>query len=86
MPNMFGQREFRISRSHKKKDKYTKKKPPVKRGEIVELYIKDTSEKGDGVGKFEDFAVFVEGAKEGETVKVKIIEVKKNCAVGKKIE
>jgi len=86
MPNMFGRREFRISRSHKKKDKYIKKKPPVKRGDIVEIYIKDVSKQGDGVGKVEDFAVFVPGVEEGEVVKVKIIEVKKNCAVGKKIE
>ncbi len=85
MPNMFGRKEFRISRSHKKKDKYTKKKPPVKRGDVIELYIKDVSKKGDGVGKFEDFAVFVPGAEEGEVVKVKIVEVKKNCAVGKRM-
>ncbi|NIO23117.1 MAG: TRAM domain-containing protein [Candidatus Aenigmarchaeota archaeon] len=82
---MFGRKEFRISRSHKKKDKYTKKKPPVKRGDVIELYIKDVSKKGDGVGKFEDFAVFVPGAEEGEVVKVKIVEVKKNCAVGKRM-
>ncbi len=86
MPQIFGQRRFRIARSHKKRDKYTKKRPPVKRGEIVELYIKDVSKKGDGIGKIDDFAVFVQGAREGEMVKVKIIEVKKNCAVGKRIE
>ncbi|MCK4336109.1 MAG: TRAM domain-containing protein [Candidatus Aenigmarchaeota archaeon] len=86
MAQIFGERSFRISRSHKKKDKYTKKKPPVKRGQILEIYIRDMSRKGDGVGKVEDFAVFVPGAEEGETVKVKITEVKKNCAVGKKVE
>jgi len=86
MAQMYGNRGFRISRSHKKKDKYTKKKPPVKRGDIIELYIKDVSKKGDGVGKIEDFAVFVPGAVEGEVVKVKITEVKKNCAVGKLVE
>lgn len=82
MAQIYGQRSFRIARSHKKKDKYTKKRPPVKRGQIIELYIKDMSRKGDGVGKIEEFAVFVPGAETGETVKVKIIEVKKNCAVG----
>ncbi|NIO22143.1 MAG: TRAM domain-containing protein [Candidatus Aenigmarchaeota archaeon] len=83
---MFGRREFRITRSHKKKDKYTKKKPPVKKGDVVSIYIKDTTKRGDGVGKVEDFAVFVEGAREGEIVRVKIVEIKKNCAVGKKVE
>lgn len=86
MAQIYGERRFRLSRSHKKKDKYSKKKPPVRKGQIVELYIKDTSKKGDGVGKIEDFAVFVSGAHEGETVKVKITEVKKNCAVGKRTD
>ena len=86
MAQIYGERKFRISRSHKKKDKYNKKKPPVKRGQVIEIYIKDVSRKGDGVGKFEDFAVFVPGVEKGETVKVKITEVKKNCAVGKKVE
>lgn len=86
MAQIFGERSFRISRSHKKKDKYTKKKPPVRKGDVVSIYIKDMSRKGDGIGKVEDFAVFVPGTEEGETVKVKITEVKKNCAVGKKVE
>lgn len=86
MAQMYGRRNFKLTRSHGKKDKYTKKKPPVKKGEIIELYIKDISKKGDGVGKIEDFAVFVPGVEEGEVVKVKITEVKKNCAVGKKVE
>jgi predicted RNA-binding protein with TRAM domain len=65
---------------------YTKKKPPVKRGQIIKLYIKDVSKKGDGVGAYQKFAVFVPGTHEGEVVRVKIIEVKQNCAVGKKVE
>jgi 23S rRNA (uracil1939-C5)-methyltransferase len=86
MAKIFGQRRFRITRGHKKKDKYNKKKPPVKKGDVIELYIKDVSKKGDGVGKVEKFAIFVPGAEEGETVKVRIMEVKKNCALGKVIE
>jgi len=86
MPYMFGQRKFRISRGHKKKDKYVKRRPPVKKGQIIEILIKDTSRLGDGVGKFKDFAVFVPGAAMGENVKVKIVQVKKNCAVGKLVK
>ncbi len=85
MAQMYGRRSFRVSRTRKKKDKYVKKKPPVRKGDIVSVYIKDVSRKGDGVGRIEDFAVFVPGAEAGETVRVKIIEVKKNCAVGKRI-
>ncbi len=86
MPNLFGCRTFRVARTHKKKDKYTKKRPPVKKGQTLTVYIEDMSKKGDGVAKVEGFTVFVPGAKEGELAKVKIIEVKKNCAVGKKIK
>lgn len=83
---MYGRRSFTLARSHKKKDKYSKKKPPVRKGQIIDLFIKDVTEKGDGVGKIENFAVFVPGAKQGQVIKVKIVEVKKNCAVGKRVK
>jgi 23S rRNA (uracil1939-C5)-methyltransferase len=38
---------------------------------------------GEGVGKIENFTVFVQGALLGETVKVKIVKVAKNYAHGK---
>lgn len=41
---------------------------------------------GEGVGKINDFAVFVQGALKGETVKVKIVKVAKSYAHGKLIE
>jgi len=83
---LFGQRRFRITRGHKKKDKYTKKRPPVKKGRIYRIHITDISKQGDGVGKVEKFTVFVKGAKPGEIVNVKITEVKKNCAVGIRVK
>lgn len=83
MPPIFEHRGFRVSRSHRKKDKYSKKRPPVRKGQIVNLYIREVSDKGDGVGKIEKFAIFVPGAEQGQFLKVKITEVKKNCAVGK---
>ena len=86
MPNLFGRRTFRITRSHKKKDKYTKKKPPVKKGQILTVYIEDVSKKGDGVAKVEKFAIFVPRTQKGEVVRIKITEVKKNCAEGKIVE
>ena len=83
---LFGERRFRVSRGRKKKDKYTKKRPPVRKGEVIKVYVEDTSRKGDGVAKVEGFAVFVPGAEEGDVVKIRITEVKKNCAVGKIVE
>ena len=83
MTKIYTHRGFKITRSHKKKDKYITKKPPVRKGQIVDIYINELSDKGDGVGKIEKFAIFVPKAELGQFVKVKIIEIKKNCAVGK---
>jgi 23S rRNA (uracil1939-C5)-methyltransferase len=41
---------------------------------------------GEGVGKINNFTVFVQGALLGETVKVKIVKVAKNYAFGKLLE
>jgi 23S rRNA (uracil1939-C5)-methyltransferase len=85
MASLFRHRGFRVARRHTKRTLYTKKKPPVRKGRIYRVYISDVSERGDGVGKIDNFAVFVPGAEAGETIDVRIVEVKKNCAVGKKI-
>lgn len=86
MPTFYRHRGFQISRCHTKKTFYTKKKPPVNKGEIIRLFIKDVSENGDGVGAYQKFAIFVPETHVGELIRVKITEVKKNCAVGRKIE
>ncbi|MFL0246270.1 23S rRNA (uracil(1939)-C(5))-methyltransferase RlmD [Candidatus Clostridium stratigraminis] len=41
---------------------------------------------GEGVGKINDFTVFVQGALKGETVKVKIVKVARSYAHGKLME
>jgi len=48
---------------------------------IVE--IAGMTHEGLGVGRIDNFAVFVDGAIKGETVEIKIIKVSKNYAVGK---
>ena len=48
--------------------------------------ITDINHDGQGVGRIGEFAVFVDGALSGETVKVKIIKVLKNYAIGKLLE
>ena len=45
--------------------------------------ITGMNHEGQGVGRIENFTVFVDGAIEGETVEVKIVLVKKSYAVGK---
>lgn len=41
---------------------------------------------GEGVGRINNFAVFVQGAIAGETVKIKIVKAAKNYAFGKLVE
>ena len=55
---------------------------PVKPGDEVEVKIEAVASKGDGIAKKDGFVIFIKGAKEGETVKVRITEVKERFAVG----
>lgn len=52
-------------------------------GQIIEVDIMDISYEGKGVAKVDDFVVFVEGAITGDIVKIKILQKKKNYAIGK---
>ena len=60
--------------------------PPVKAGEIYEVAIQSLGTNGEGVGRHDDFTVFVPGALPGEQVRVRIEEVKKSYAAGKLME
>lgn len=50
------------------------------------IKIENYGHEGEGVGKIENFTVFVPGAIKGETVKIKIIKVNKNYGIGKLLE
>ena len=55
---------------------------PVKVGDEVEVKVEAVASKGDGIAKKDGFVIFIKGAKEGETVKVKITDVKARFAIG----
>ncbi|BBB92382.1 MAG TPA: 23S rRNA (uracil(1939)-C(5))-methyltransferase RlmD [Methylomusa anaerophila] len=57
--------------------------PPVIPGQTYTIDIVNMGHSGEGVGRYEDFTVFVPQALPRENVAVKIITVKKNYAVGK---
>ena len=59
------------------------KDKPVRLEEDHELIINSYSHQGEGIGRIDNFTVFVPGAILGERVRVKIIEVKKNFARGR---
>lgn len=53
---------------------------------IYDIEIVDLGHKGEAIGKYEGFTIFVDGAIKGDIVKAKIIKSKKNYAVGDLIE
>ena len=53
---------------------------PVKVGDEIDVTIEAVASKGDGIAKKDGFVIFVPGAKSGETVRVRIINVKRTCA------
>lgn len=55
---------------------------PVQLEEKYELIVNGYSHQGEGIGRINNFTVFVPGAILGERVRVKISEVKKNFARG----
>ncbi len=56
---------------------------PVMRGKTYEMEIHSLGSSGEGVGRYEDFTVFVPGALPGENVEILVEEVKKNYAKGR---
>lgn len=56
---------------------------PVEKNKDYEVDIIGLGYEGEGVGRAEDFTVFVSGALPGEKVLAKVIKVNKNFAVGK---
>ncbi len=59
-----------------------KSKIPVQLGQKYEIKITGMGQSGEGVGRFENFTVFIPYALPGETVEAKITLVKKNYATG----
>jgi len=59
---------------------------PVVKNEEYIIDIDSLGYEGEGIGKVNNFTVFVKGALKGEKVRVKIIKVNKNFAFGKLID
>jgi len=56
----------------------------IAKGSILEVSIKDIGKKGDGIAKMHGKIIFVPGAGKGETVKVKILDIKGRLAFAEK--
>jgi predicted RNA-binding protein with TRAM domain len=58
---------------------------PVKVGEEYDVEITEVGSKGDGICRIKNFVVFINGAKQGEKVKVKITGVMSRFATAEKV-
>ena len=58
---------------------------PVKVGEEYDVEITEIGSKGDGITRIKNFIVFVEGAKKGDKIRIKITEVMNRFAIGQKV-
>lgn len=59
---------------------------PVEKNKDYIVEIKGMGYEGEGVGKIDDFTIFIPGAIKGEKVNAKIVKVNKNFAFGKLLD
>ena len=59
---------------------------PVRTGDELDVEIQDIGEEGDGVAHVEGFTLFVSGVEEGETVRVRVDDVKPRYAFAQPVE
>ncbi len=59
---------------------------PIEKNEHYELTIIDMGSKGEGIGKINDFTVFIPRAVTGDVVEVRIVKVKKSFGYGKLVK
>ena len=55
---------------------------PGQVGDVVDVTVEAVASKGDGIAKKDGFVVFVKDAKQGQTVNVKITDVRARFAIG----
>ena len=59
---------------------------PVSAGDELEVEIEDVGSEGDGIASVEGFRLFVPGAETGETVRVRVDEIKERFGFAERID
>jgi 23S rRNA (uridine2552-2'-O)-methyltransferase len=59
---------------------------PVRAGDELEVEIEDVGREGDGIAKVEGFTLFVDGAAEGETLRIRVTDVKPRFAFAERLD
>ena len=55
---------------------------PVEVGKEYDVTISDTSRRGEGIAKIDGFVIFVAGAKQGQSARIKVTRVTDRFATG----
>jgi predicted RNA-binding protein with TRAM domain len=58
------------------------KPKPVEVGKEYDVTISDTSRRGEGIAKIDGFVIFVAGAKQGQSARIKVTSVTDRFATG----
>jgi predicted RNA-binding protein with TRAM domain len=61
------------------------KPKPVEVGKEYDVTISDTSRRGEGIAKIDGFVIFVAGAKQGQSARIKVTRVTDRFATGEVI-
>lgn len=59
---------------------------PIEKNQHYELTITDMGSEGEGIGKINDFTVFIPRAITGDVVEIRIVKVKKSFGYGKLVK
>ena len=59
---------------------------PVEVGKEYNVSISDTSRRGEGIAKVDGFIVFVPGTKQGQNVRIRVIQVSERFASGQVVQ
>ncbi|WP_440007080.1 SAM-dependent methyltransferase [Halomicrococcus sp. SG-WS-1] len=59
---------------------------PVREGDRLEVTIEDVGSEGDGVAKVENYTLFVPGTEEGETVEIRVDQVKPRFGFAERVD
>jgi len=88
--------EKRFERKERREHKFGTTRPffsnistrpaPVSKGEEHEVTVQAVGRKGDGIAKIQGFTVFIPEAKQGERMKVKILDVRANFALASRVK
>ena len=68
------------------KTKTVNKPDKPKVGDVVTLHVTQTGRKGDGMARMGEYVIFINGAREGQTVKAKITGIQGNTIFAEIVE